>query len=56
MGASCTARLRNGFEAESASVCDLLERVTAPLTIDGEAIELEFAPFEIKTVIITPLR
>ena len=56
LGASCTARLRTGFEAESASVCDLLERVTAPLTIDGEAIELEFAPFEIKTVIITPLR
>ena len=25
LGASCTARLRTGFEAESASVCDLLD-------------------------------
>lgn len=56
MGASCTARLRTGFEAQAASVCDLLERVTAPLAIDGEDIVLEFAPYEIKTVAITPRR
>lgn len=53
-GASCSARLRTGFEARGASVCDILERVTAPLSVDGEAIELEFAPYEIKTVAITP--
>ena len=32
-----------------------MERVTAPLAIDDDGIALEFAPFEIKTVILTPL-
>ena len=54
-GAACAARLRTGFEAATASVCDLMERVTAPLAIDDDGIALEFAPFEIKTVILTPL-
>ena len=54
-GAACAARLRTGFEAATASVCDLMERVTAPLAIDDDGIALEFGPFEIKTVILTPL-
>ena len=54
LGASCKAHLRTGFDVAAASVCDLLERVTAPLTVEGEDIALEFEPFEIKTVILTP--
>lgn len=53
LGASVRASLRTGFEAAAASVCDLMERITAPLSINDGGVLLEFAPFEIKTVIIS---
>ena len=53
-GASVRASLRLGFEASAASVCDLMERATAPLGISDGGVMLDFAPFEIKTVMLTP--
>ena len=53
-GASVRGSLRLGFEASAASVCDLMERATAPLGISDGGVMLDFAPFEIKTVMLTP--
>ena len=53
-GASARGSLRLGFESSAASVCDLMERATAPLGISDGGVMLDFAPFEIKTVMLTP--
>ena len=53
-GASVRGSLRLGFEASAASVCDLMERATAPLGISDGGVMLDFAPFEIKTVMLAP--
>jgi alpha-mannosidase len=44
------AKLRLGFGAIAASETDLMENEICPLELVGDAVALEFRPFEIKTV------
>jgi alpha-mannosidase len=47
------AKLRLGFDAVAASETDLMENELRPLELVGDAVSLEFQPFEIKTVKVT---
>ncbi len=47
-------RLRAGFPVRSASLCSLLEKEEAPLNVADGQVELEFGPFQIRTVRLVP--
>jgi alpha-mannosidase len=49
-GGKCTARLRFSRDIRSAAETDMLEENTRPLSVRENELNLEFRPFEIKTI------
>ncbi|SDS10935.1 alpha-mannosidase [Paenibacillaceae bacterium GAS479] len=52
-GTRLQTKLQAGFPVAEAWLADLLERKLEPLEAGGDAMELEFGPFEVKTVKIS---
>lgn len=52
-GTRLRTKLRPGFPVSAARLADLLERDEEPLDLGGGAVELEFGPFEVKTLKLT---
>lgn len=55
-GADAHLRLKIGFAVAVASECDLMERDTSVLTMDGDTIALSMSPFDIRTIKLIPAR
>ena len=55
-GSACTCTLRCGFRVHEAAACDLMEQPAGEIPREGDALQLTFRPFEIKTVKIRPHR
>jgi alpha-mannosidase len=53
-GAGARARLCPGFPVAEAAETNLMEEIRAPLPVDEDGIRLDFRPFEVKTVRLTP--
>ncbi len=49
----CDAVLRLGFPVREAAETDLLEQQPTPLAVEDGSVKLHFAPFEIKTILLS---
>ena len=53
-GSACRETLHLGFDAAEASVCNFIEEGSEMLEIAGNALELEFTPFQVRTIRVVP--